>query len=227
MDVTVELDGLGRQLSELPGPATEITGIPAARATDSSDGPVFVDASGRRSKKLRRLGWVLAIASACYAVALVAALIGGNSTAPLLRIPGVSDKRDSQNVEIQPPPKERPTVVAPPGADDAGPSPSDSVSGSPATSDARGVPSGEPEPSASVSDKPDPDPRPGGPKPQPDPDDPGPGPEEPNPEPGTGDPDPGPVDPGPDPEPEPSPSDTPTDSPVTQDGRQAVAEGAE
>ncbi|MEV8333804.1 hypothetical protein OG501_25610 [Streptomyces niveus] len=227
MDVTVELDGLGRQLSELPGRAADGTGIPAARAADSSDGPVFVDASGRRSKKLRRLGWVLAIASACYAIALVAALIGGNSTAPLLQIPGVSDKRDSEKVEIQPPPKDRPTVVDTPGAGGAGTGPSDSVSGSPSASDARTVSSAEPEPSASASGKPDPDPKPGRPGPKPDPGDPDPGPGEPNPEPGTGNPDPGPVDPGPDPEPEPTLSDTPTDSPVAQDGRQAVAEGAE
>lgn len=227
MDVTVELDGLGRQLSELPGRTTEATGIPAARAADSADGPVFVDASGRRSKKLRRLGWVLAIASACYAVALVAALIGGNSSAPLLQIPGVGDKRDSEKVEIQPPPKDRPTVVATPGTGDAGADPSDAASGSPSAPAARTVSSPGPEPAASASGDTDPDPKPGKPDPKPDPGDPDPGPGEPNPEPGTGDPDPGPVDPGPDPEPEPSPSDTPTDSPVTQDGRQAVAEGAE
>lgn len=228
MDVTVELDGLGRQLSELPGRTTEATGIPAARAADSSDGPVFVDASGRRSKKLRRLGWVLAIASACYAVALVAALIGGSSSAPWLQIPGVSDKRDAQKVEIQPPPSDRPTVVATPGAGGVEPSASDSASGSPSAPDASTGASDEPEPSGSASGKTNPDPEPGKPDPKPDPGDPDPGPGEPNPEPGTGDPDPGgTVDPGPGTDPEPSPSDTapPVDTPV--DGQQAVAEGAE
>lgn len=230
MDVTVELDGLGRQLSELPGRTTEATGGPAARAADGADGPVFVDASGRRSKKLRRLGWVLAIASACYAIALVAALIGGSSSAPWLQIPGVSDKRDSDKVEIQPPPKDRPTVEATPGAGGLGPSPSGSVSGSPATPDASGGASNDPDPSGSASGKPDPDPKPGEPDPDPDPGDPDPGTVPGEPDPG-GEPNPGetevpPGEPGdPDPGTEPTPSETPpVDTPV--DGQQAVAEGA-
>ncbi|WP_405617392.1 hypothetical protein OG292_26270 [Streptomyces sp. NBC_01511] len=227
MDVTVELDGLGRQLSELPGPTAEASGIPAARAADSSDGPVFVDASGRRSKKLRRLGWVLAIASACYAVALAAALIGGSSSAPWLQIPGVSDKRDSDKVEIQPPPEDRPTTGATPGAGGLGPSPSDSVSGSPSAPDASTGVTREPDPSGSTSGKPDPDPTPGKPDPRPDPGEPGPGTGDPDPGPNPGGTDPGPVDPGPvDPGPDPSPSDTPPVDPPVQDGQQAVAEGA-
>ncbi|MEV0778231.1 hypothetical protein ACIBLA_24745 [Streptomyces sp. NPDC050433] len=228
MDVTVELDGLGRQLSELPARTTRTTGIPAARAADSSDGPVFVDASGRRSRKLRRLGWVLAIASACYAVALVAALIGGNSSAPWLQIPGVSDKRDSDKVEIQPPPKDRPTVEATPGAGGLGPSPSDSVSAAPSTPDASTGASSEPDPSGSASGKPDPDPDPGKPDPEPDPADPDPGPGKPDPEPDPGESEPGTADPGPGPDPGPTPTDSPpVDPPVEQAGRQvAVAEGA-
>ncbi|MFI6085850.1 hypothetical protein ACIBBB_33760 [Streptomyces sp. NPDC051217] len=227
MDVTVELDGLGRQLSELPGPATEADGGSAARAADSSDGPVFVDASGRRSKKLRRLGWVLAIASACYAVALVASLMGGNSSAPWLQIPGVSDKRDSDKVEIQPPPKDRPTVVATPGAGGLDPSPTESVAGSRAPSGASTGASDGPDPSGSPSGKPDPDPDPGKPDPKPDPGDPDPKPD-PDPDPDPGESDPGPVDPGPDPDPDPSPTDSaPVDPPVDQDGQQAVAEGAQ
>lgn len=232
MDVTVELDGLGRQLSELPAPASEATGPTAARAADGSDGPVFVDASGRRSKKLRRLGWVLAIASACYAVALVAALMGGSSSAPWLQIPGVSDKRDSGKVEIQPPPKDRPTVEATPGADGLGPSPSDSVSGAPSAPDASsGAP--DPDPSGSASGEPEKqDPKPGKPDPKPDPDKPDPDPANPDPGTGTGESE-TPVDPGPgpdpDPDPDPSPSDTATDAPVVQDAQQvqAVAEGAQ
>ncbi|MET4921650.1 hypothetical protein P3L51_04620 [Streptomyces sp. PSRA5] len=225
MDVTVELDGLGRQLSELPGRTTEVPGIPAARAADSSDGPVFVDASGRRSKKLRRLGWVLAIASACYAVALGAALIGGSSSAPWLQIPGVSDKRDSQKVEIQPPPSDRPTAVATPGAPGVDPGPSGSVPGSPSAPDASTGASDEPEPSGSPSGEPDPDPKPGNPDPKPDPGDPEPGTAQPNPEPNPGESSPGPVDPGPGPDPtasETPPVDTPVDG-----GQQAAAEGAE
>ncbi|WP_138904597.1 hypothetical protein, partial [Streptomyces albidochromogenes] len=72
---------------------------------EGSDGPVFVDASGRRSKKLRRIGWVLAFACACYAVTLVVALAGGNSAAPFLQIPGLADdKKKADTVRISPAP---------------------------------------------------------------------------------------------------------------------------
>ncbi|WP_330175576.1 hypothetical protein OG875_19960 [Streptomyces sp. NBC_01498] len=229
MDVTVELDGLGRQLSELPGPAAETSRISVAQTTDSSDGPVFVDESGRRSKKLRRLGWVLAIASACYAVALVAALIGGSSSAPWLQIPGVSDKRDADKVEIQQPPSDRPTVETTPGAGDLGPSPSDSASGSPSSTGPSADGSPSPDPSESASGKPDPDPKPGGADPDPDPGgDPDPGTVDPGPGPGPGETEePGTTDPGTDPgSGEPTPPDTPTDTPVG-DSQQVVAEGSE
>lgn len=112
IDVTIELDGLGRQLSELPagsrpapesGPAREVR-------PDGSDGPVFVDESGRRSKKFRRAGWVVAVACACYAVMLGVAVIGGSSSAPWLQIPGLVDsggaKKKADKVEIQPGPSE-------------------------------------------------------------------------------------------------------------------------
>lgn len=228
MDVTVELDGLGRQLSELPGPDTEADGGFAAHAADGTDGPVFVDASGRRSKKLRRLGWVLAIASACYAVALVASLMGGNSSAPWLQIPGVGDKRDSDKVEIQPPPKDRPTVVATPGAGGLDPSPTESVAGSRTPTGASTGASDGPDPSGSPSGKPDPDPKPGKPDPKPDPGDPDPDPGDPDPDPDPGESDPGPVDPGPDTDPDPTPTDsTPVDPPVDQDGQGTAAEGAQ
>ncbi|MEU2248830.1 hypothetical protein [Streptomyces sp. NPDC019224] len=74
-EVTIQLDGIGRQLSEL---------LPEPTAPDGSDGPVFVDESGRRGKTLRRLGWVLAAVFVCYAVTLVVAVLGGNSSAPFL-----------------------------------------------------------------------------------------------------------------------------------------------
>ncbi|MFE3829743.1 hypothetical protein [Streptomyces sp. NPDC059092] len=144
-DVTVELDGLGRQLSELPAgtrpetkPGTGIgagigtsagtgagfgSGTDAASGTrldvdgtddgtDSPEGPVFVDESGRRSKKLRRAGWVVAIACACYATTVVAALLGGDSSAPWLQIPGLADKKKPDTVQIQPAPTTSPTAVA-------------------------------------------------------------------------------------------------------------------
>lgn len=93
-DVTVQLDGLGRQLSELPF-------IPSP--PDPSDGPVFVDESGRRSKTYRRVGWVLAAICAVYAVTLVVAVLGGNSTAPWLPLSGQQEKR-AEEIEVRPAP---------------------------------------------------------------------------------------------------------------------------
>ncbi|MER5552765.1 hypothetical protein ABT001_13960 [Streptomyces sp. NPDC002793] len=93
-EVTVQLDGLGRQLSELPtrpGPP------------DPSDGPVFVDESGRRSKTYRRAGWVLATICAVYAVTLVVSVLGGNSSAPWLPLSGQEEK-GSEEVEVRPAP---------------------------------------------------------------------------------------------------------------------------
>ncbi|WP_146207001.1 hypothetical protein [Streptomyces tirandamycinicus] len=97
--------------------SVEFRRLHAARATseappqDDADGPVFVDESGRRSKKFRRIGWVLALACAGYAVTLVVALIGGNSNAPSLLIPGqAEDKADT--AEETPGPSEDPTAPA-------------------------------------------------------------------------------------------------------------------
>lgn len=88
-EVTIQLDGLGRQLSEL---------LPEPTVPEGSDGPVFVDESGRRSKTLRRLGWVLAAIFVGYAVTLVFALLGGNSTAPFLPLSGQEENRKADEV---------------------------------------------------------------------------------------------------------------------------------
>ncbi|WP_406419959.1 hypothetical protein OH809_26785 [Streptomyces sp. NBC_00873] len=106
-DVTVQRDGLGRQLSELsaePG------------APEGSDGPVFVDESGRRSKTFRRLGWVLAAVCACYAVTLAVALIGGNSTAPWLPLSGQKQHKKADEVQTPPTPSGSADTVVPVGA---------------------------------------------------------------------------------------------------------------
>ncbi|MFD7383122.1 hypothetical protein [Streptomyces anulatus] len=93
-DATIQLDGLGRQLAELPGePAPP----------DGSDGPVFVDESGRRSKTYRRLGWVLASVCVAYAVTLVLAVLGGNSSAPWLPLSG-TEKAKAEQAEEAPAP---------------------------------------------------------------------------------------------------------------------------
>ncbi|XQE88399.1 hypothetical protein ACN24M_26415 [Streptomyces microflavus] len=96
-DVTIQLDGLGRQLAELPGEP-----VPGG----GSDGPVFVDESGRRSKTYRRLGWVVAALCAAYAVTLVFAVLGGNSTAPWLPLSGQKEEAKAEEAEVRPAPSD-------------------------------------------------------------------------------------------------------------------------
>ncbi|MFJ9109102.1 hypothetical protein [Streptomyces sp. NPDC102283] len=131
-DATIQLDGLGRQLAELPGePAPP----------DGSDGPVFVDESGRRGKTFRRLGWVLASVCVAYAVTLVLAVLGGNSSAPWLPLSGSEEKAKAEQAEEAPAPDD--TAGGPSG--DA-PEPGPSASG-PAAVEASATP-GDATPSA-------------------------------------------------------------------------------
>ncbi|MEV6166010.1 hypothetical protein AB0L71_29675 [Streptomyces sp. NPDC052052] len=110
-EVTVQRDGLGRQLSELAvQPST----------SEGADGPVFVDESGRRGKKLRRLGWGLAAVCACYGVTLTVALIGGSSSAPWLPLSGPEKHKDADVVQVSP---------APTGSTGAQPLPDRAVAG--------------------------------------------------------------------------------------------------
>lgn len=131
-DATIQLDGLGRQLAELPGePAPP----------DGSDGPVFVDESGRRSKTYRRLGWVLASVCVAYAVTLVLAVLGGNSSAPWLPLSETGEKAKAEQAEEAPAPDE--TADGPSGDP---PEPGPSASGS-AAAEESGTP-GDATPSA-------------------------------------------------------------------------------
>ncbi|MGX1882822.1 hypothetical protein [Streptomyces sp. NPDC055287] len=139
---TAQLDGLDRQLPAGPEPQ------------DSSDGPVFVDESGRRSKKLRRIGWVLAFACACYAVTLIVALAGGNSAAPWLQIPGLADdKKKPDTVRISPAPDDSLSPGAtPPGTPGATPSVSAGATVAPSADGTPGTVPLAPEPGASTSE---------------------------------------------------------------------------
>lgn len=128
-DATIQLDGLGRQLTELPGEP----GPP-----DGSHGPVFVDESGRRSKAYRRLGWVLATVCAGYAVTLVLAVLGGNSSAPWLPLSGPKEEAKAEQVEELPEPS---ADVDDGDLSDDAPEPGPSTSGIPAAA-ASGVPEG-------------------------------------------------------------------------------------
>ncbi|MEU8702529.1 hypothetical protein AB0C61_33695 [Streptomyces sp. NPDC048680] len=119
-EVTIQLDGLGRQLSEL---------LPEPGAPEGSDGPVFVDESGRRSKTLRRFGWVIAAVCVCFAVTLVGAVLGGNSSAPFLPLSGQDEHKKAEEVRVSPAPGESAGALVTPGAS-AGSSPSAPVNGS-------------------------------------------------------------------------------------------------
>ncbi|MEU6589236.1 hypothetical protein ABZ923_08385 [Streptomyces sp. NPDC046881] len=79
-----------------------------------SDGPVFVDESGRRSRRFRRLGQAVAVACAGYAAVIVATLLSGNSAAPWLPVPGQHADRPASKVDTSPLPSAS-TTPTPPG----------------------------------------------------------------------------------------------------------------
>jgi hypothetical protein len=79
-EVTVQMDGVGRQLEDWL--VQQAKGAPSAQ--DASDGPVFVDETGRRSRRYRRIGMAVGMACAVYAVVILATLLSGNSSAPWL-----------------------------------------------------------------------------------------------------------------------------------------------
>jgi hypothetical protein len=64
--------------------------------------PVFVDSSGRRSRRLRRAGWILSSACACYAAVVVSSLFGGHAKAPRLLIPSQEDHVPGRTMVISP-----------------------------------------------------------------------------------------------------------------------------
>ncbi|WP_189184708.1 hypothetical protein [Streptomyces albiflavescens] len=160
-EVTVQLDGVGRQLEDwLVQQAKDAPG-----AQDGSDGPVFVDASGRRSRRFRRLGILVGIACAVYAVVIVATLVSGNSNAPWLPVPGQQDDPPAGQVDTSPLPAES---VSPSGTGSASPGASATASdgttpspGASPTPDASGTAadpgtSSDPKPSSSATTKPNP-----------------------------------------------------------------------
>ncbi|MER6983143.1 hypothetical protein ABT317_40845, partial [Streptomyces carpinensis] len=82
------------------------------REGGGSDRPVFVDASGRRSRRFRRLGMAVGLACAVYAVVIVVTLVSGNSNAPWLPVPGQADDRPASKVDTSPTPSD---PARPPG----------------------------------------------------------------------------------------------------------------
>jgi hypothetical protein len=130
-EVTVQLDGVGRG----PDGRLVTAGTGAPDGDQSSDGPVFVDESGRRSRRFRRIGMAIGLACAAYAVVILVTLLTGNSAAPWVpvSIPGVADK-SSDKVKESPSPSEstEPTATTGvvPGATDDPADPSVDATGS-------------------------------------------------------------------------------------------------
>ncbi|CAL9470422.1 hypothetical protein SUDANB2_02814 [Streptomyces sp. enrichment culture] len=118
-EVTVQLDavqlgdGFLRHVNDGPGAA------PAA------DRPVFVDESGRRSRRFRRIGMAVALACGIYAVVIVATLMSGNSNAPWLPVPGQKENPpagqvDSPSLPEESAPASEPGATVPSGTPAAG-----------------------------------------------------------------------------------------------------------
>jgi hypothetical protein len=96
-EVTIQLDAV--QLGDgFVRRVEEGIGVGPAPA----DRPVFVDESGRRSRRFRRIGIVIALACGVYAVVIVATLLSGNSNAPWLPVPG--QKQDPSAGQVDTPP---------------------------------------------------------------------------------------------------------------------------
>ncbi|MEV2215310.1 hypothetical protein AB0H86_28425 [Streptomyces sp. NPDC050997] len=102
-EVTVQLDGIGQQLEDML--VRQVKGADGSGdGQDASDGPVFVDESGRRSRLYRRIGIAVGLACAVYAVVIVITLLSGNSNAPWLPVPGQDAGKPAGEVESTTPP---------------------------------------------------------------------------------------------------------------------------
>lgn len=123
-EVTVQLDDIGQQLEDLLVRQAKggASGSGPGGGQDGSDGPVFVDESGRRSRRFRRIGMVVGLACAVYAVVIVATLLSGNSHAPWLPVPGQEQGRPAGKVET-PPRSEESAPPSAPGGVRPGPTP--------------------------------------------------------------------------------------------------------
>ena len=89
-EVTVQIDGVGRCLAGESGGSTAggtrvMQGFSDTRSV--ADTPVFVDETGRRSRRYRRIGAAVGLLCAGYAVVMAATLVSGNSSAPWLPVP--------------------------------------------------------------------------------------------------------------------------------------------
>lgn len=133
-EVTVQLDAVGSRAD----------GASDSAGAQGTDGPVFVDESGRRSRRYRRIGIAVGTGCAVYAVVIVVTLLSGNSNAPWLPVPGRGDGKEAGQVENTPLPRD--TALPTGGGAVVPPAVSPGTTPSPAASATR--------PSASATAKP-------------------------------------------------------------------------
>ncbi|MET9135265.1 hypothetical protein [Streptomyces parvulus] len=137
-EVTVQLDAV--QLGD--GVLHRTDGGHRKSRHEPSEGPVFVDASGRRSRLYRRLGILVGIACAVYAVVIVSTLMSGNSDAPWMPVPGQEEGAPAGQVDTTPLPS-RSGPPAGTGTPEAGPSAAGSTGTPGAGAPAPGTTSGD------------------------------------------------------------------------------------
>ncbi|MFF9619894.1 hypothetical protein [Streptomyces griseosporeus] len=156
-EVTVQLDAV--QLGA--GGLRPAGGTPLG-TSENSDGPVFVDESGRRSRTFRRLGILIGLACAVYAVVIVATLVSGNSSAPWLPVPDQKKQEPAGEVDTTPLPGQSAQPSGSPGvspgasasaSDGATPSPGASTGTAPGATTGSGGPAttADPAPTATRS----------------------------------------------------------------------------
>ncbi|MFE5394712.1 hypothetical protein ACFQ9U_09095 [Streptomyces sp. NPDC056568] len=127
-EVTVQLDAV--QLGDGTIRRAESGGQHRKSRPENSDGPVFVDASGRRSRLYRRLGIAVGVACAVYAVVIVSTLLSGNSNAPWLPVEGQQEGKPAGQVDTTPLPSQS---ARPSGSGSAAPQTSPSTDGGAST----------------------------------------------------------------------------------------------
>ncbi|MDX3239555.1 hypothetical protein PV392_28480 [Streptomyces sp. ME03-5709C] len=88
------------------------------RIPDDPERPVFVDTSGRRGRKLRRIGWIIGAICVGYAAVVAVSLAGADSRAPWLMIPGEDDEDTPPAVSADP--SARPSAPASPSGGPTG-----------------------------------------------------------------------------------------------------------
>lgn len=82
-------------------------------STEVEPAPVFVDQTGLRGRRLRGLGWLVGAICAGCVVAMISGLVGTQSQAPALTVPGTADTTPPSQYLNAPPP-------AAPGAPESG-----------------------------------------------------------------------------------------------------------